>query len=166
MILTLIGDCRVGVRLDETDLGRLGIRFADMTLSSPAFTAALWLIKEEARQKGVDVDLTGRLLVEAFERGDGVELLLTSLAPEKRGRVLTRQGASPLVFKSADKTAVSRAKALLPAGAKTLRLGGYYYLISDCPGPGAAGAAEFTTPVPDPAGVLIAALEEYGEPAD
>ena len=163
MILTLINDSRVGVRLDEDDLGRLGIRFADMNLSSPAFSAALWLIKEEARQEGVDVDLTGRLLVEAVEVGDGVQLYLTALSPKKPGRLLTKASAN-VVMTADSREAVCLAASFLAPPVRVLRMRGRWYLLGSDADEGArAAASEFAELLPDPAGTLKALLEEYGE---
>lgn len=163
MILTLINDSRVGVRLDEDDLGRLGIRFADMNLSSPAFSAALWLIKEEARREGVDVDLTGRLLVEAVEVGDGVQLYLTVLSPKKTGRVLTRSG--PDVVMTADsENRIRLAASFLSPPVRIYRMRGAWFLTGTDADAGArAAASEYAELLPDPAGTLKAMLEEYGE---
>ena len=165
MVWTMLGESRVGVHLTPEDLGRLGVRFCDMDLRSPAFKAALWLLKEEARRRGVDVDLTGRLLVEAFERCDGVELYMTVLSGRPGGRLLTKRGGQTLL-RAADSDAVKKAAALLPEGAETLFCGGAWYLIApDVPEENLRAATEFAVPLPDPGGVLAAVLREHGEPA-
>ena len=165
MKVNAINEYRVEVELADRELTKLGVSFETLDWSDIETRRALWSILSGVREQGVELSLSGRLLIEAGRLPGGVRLSFT---------VLPRAGAQPVMRLVKDgKTPVLRAASLrdITAAARALEdpapavyeKNGVYFLVPK--GTYAPlqlrRAAEFGTLLYSDGAVLTPFLEEH-----
>lgn len=124
MEITVKNEYRVEVELTDAELSRLGVSFESLDYGKIETRRALWTVVGELRRQGVEVRLSGRVLIEAGKTETGCRLAITSLpsktADAKSVKQLVKSPPLPAVFISEDREAPGRAAALLGAQAQTV----------------------------------------------
>ena len=123
MDIMVKNEYRVEVALTEDELDGLGVRFEELDYGNVETRRALWTLVGELRDRGVEVRLAGKVLIEAEKTAAGCLLAITVLPP--RGddapsvRQLVRAPRLPAVFTAPQKEALIRPAALLGPGVKS-----------------------------------------------
>jgi hypothetical protein len=164
MKINPVNDYRVEVELCAEELARLGLTFEAMDWADVDTRRALWSLVGMLKEQGVNVSLSGRLLIEAGKLPDGVRLCFTSL-PET-GKPRLRLKKETPVLRCESRLAAKSAARWLPGDIYADRKRGTYYLLPEGTYAEAAlaRAAEFGTLRRLP--WARAVLEEYCEVQD
>lgn len=117
MEITVRNEYRVEVGLTETEMERLGVRFETLDYGKLETRRALWTVVGELRRRGVEVRLSGKVLIEAEKTDAGCRLSITVLPPKgdraPSVKQLVRAPKLPAVFVSADPALLKKAAARL-----------------------------------------------------
>lgn len=123
MEITVKNEYRVEVGLTDAELSRLGVSFESLDYGKIETRRALWTVVGELRKQGVEVRLSGRVLIEAEKTEAGCRLSITSLpsksADERSVKQLVKSPPLPAVFASENREALDRAARLLGPDAVT-----------------------------------------------
>ncbi len=162
MKINPVNDYRVEVELCEAEMDRLGLTFEAMDWADVDTRRALWSLVGLLREQGVNVRLSGRLLIEAGKLPDGVRLCFTSL-PETGKPRLRLKKETPVLQCESRSAALSAARCLPGAALYADRKREIYFLLPEGTYTEAAfaRAAEFGTLRRLPWAKAV--LEEYCE---
>lgn len=69
--ITVKNEYRVEAEISADEMEQLGINYGELDYSSVETRRFLWSVIEEIRGDGIDVDMSGRVLIEAFDGGTG-----------------------------------------------------------------------------------------------
>ena len=69
--ITVKNEYRVEAEISADEMEQLGISYGELDYSSVETRRFLWSVIEEIRGDGIDVDMSGRVLIEAFDGGTG-----------------------------------------------------------------------------------------------
>ena len=126
---------RVEVGLSGEELQGLGVSFESLDYANIETRRALWTVVGELRRQGVEVRLSGRVLIEAEKAGEGCRLAITML-PQKHAdapsvRQLVKSPSLPAVLSAADAATLRRAALRLGPAAQTETYthGGRWFLL-------------------------------------
>lgn len=81
MNITVKNEYRAEAEISADEMENIGIDFASLDYSSPDTRMFLWHIIEEMRADGIDIDLSGRVLIEAFDSGTGGCVIAFTVLP-------------------------------------------------------------------------------------
>ena len=165
MKINPVNDYRVEVELCEAEMDRLGLTFEAMDWADVDTRRALWSLVGLLREQGVNVRLSGRLLIEAGKLPDGVRLCFTSLPNAKTPRLRLKK-ETPVLQCESRPAAEAAARCLPGAALYADRKNGTYFLLPEGTYTEAsfARAAEFGTLRRLP--WARAVMEEYCEALD
>lgn len=79
--ITVKNEYRVEAEISADEMELLGIRFSELDYSSPETRMFLWSIIEEMRGEGIDIDMSGKVLIEAFDNGTGGSVIAFTMLP-------------------------------------------------------------------------------------
>lgn len=166
MLISLINEYRVSVLLSQNEMEELGLKFETMSPGDVNFSSSLWILKERLYEEGVNVDLSGRLLIEAEENDRGVTLYFTQLSPAKKVRALIKRTLSNAVFRSQNLDEIRKAAAFFAdAGSVSLYeyAGTYFLCVENAAEEGTIQASEFADRILPHSVFLLPLLREYGK---
>lgn len=162
MKINTVNEYRVEVELCAEEMARLGLSFDTMDWENIDTRRALWSLVGLMRERGVNISLSGRLLIEAGKLPDGVKLCFTRLPGGKPKRLRIKKETAPPVLRCETLRDAERAARVLP-GCTFYRSGSAVFLLAE--GTYAEArllrAAEFGSLTRAPMGREI--LEEYAQ---
>lgn len=166
MLINLINEYRVSVLLSPGEMEELGLKFETMRPGDVNFVSSLWLLKDRLREEGINVDLSGRLLIEAEENEKGVTLYFTQLSPAKKTRALIKRTLSNAVFRSENAEEIRRAAGFFEE-TENIALyeydGTYFLSVQNAPEEETLRASEFADRILPHSVFLLPLLQEYGK---
>lgn len=81
MNITVKNEYRVEAEISADEMERFETDFASLDYSSADTRAFLWKILDEIRADGIDIDMSGRVLIEAFDNGTGGCVIAFTVLP-------------------------------------------------------------------------------------
>lgn len=91
MNITVKNEYRVEAEVSADEMDMLRTDFGSLDYASKDTRMFLWNILEEIRAEGIDVDMSGRVLIEAFDNGTGGCTVAFTVLPEKNSDVSVKQ---------------------------------------------------------------------------
>ena len=172
MRIVPVNEYRVEVTLTPEEMDGLDITYERMDYADPDTRRALWtLLSEIRRRSGVDVDLSGKLLIEVTRETDGCCRVCFTSLPAKDGRAasvkqMVKTETPPVVLECVglDNAVLAAAACRTDAPSALYRRHGRYRLLfrvnSDQRETVALRVSEFGELPPNPA-LLAAECGEY-----
>ena len=130
MKINAINEYRVEVELADRELTKLGVTFETLDWDDIETRRALWNILDGVREQGVELRLTGKLLIEAGRLPGGIKLSFTVL-PRSGAKQPMRlvKDEQPRLFRAQSLQAMASALRILAAGeTKVYEKNGVWYL--------------------------------------
>ena len=84
MNITVKNEYRAEAEISADEMENLGTDFASLDYSSPETRMLLWRVIEEMRADGIDIDMSGRVLIEVFDSGTGGCVIAFTVIPVAR----------------------------------------------------------------------------------
>ena len=81
MNITVKNDYRIEAEISADEMENIGADFAALDYSKRETRMFLWHIIEEMRADGIDIDMSGRVLIEAFDNKTGGCIIAFTLLP-------------------------------------------------------------------------------------
>lgn len=123
MDIVVKNEYRVEVGLSEAELAGLGVCFDELDYGRLETRRALWTLVGELRRRGVEVRLSGKVLIEAEKTAGGCVLAITVLPPRGDNapsvKQLVRAPRLPALFVAPEKAQLARPAALIGAQAQS-----------------------------------------------
>ena len=164
MKINAVNEYRVEVELCAAEMARLGLSFDSMDWEDLDTRRALWSLAGELRTEGVNLSLSGRMLIEAQRLPDGVLLCFTGLPKGGPSRLRVKKETACPVLRCENLRDAERAASCLPDAVCTpyAHRGAVLLLVADTYSEiQLARAAEFGSIVRVPGAKEI--LEEYAQ---
>ena len=137
MRIVTVNEYRVEVTLTREELEDFDVTYEQLDYADPETRRVMWTLLSEIRQQnGVDLDLSGKLLIEVNRETDGSCRVCFTVLPHREGRSgsvkqLVKTETAPVVLETADLDSVIRAAAASKRGADgaLYQSGGRYRLV-------------------------------------
>ena len=137
MRIITVNEYRVEVTLTREELEGFDVTYEQLDYADPETRRVMWtLLSEIRRQNGVDLDLSGKLLIEVNRETDGSCRVCFTVLPQKEGRSgsvkqLVKTETAPVVLETADLDGAIRAAAACKRdiGSELYHCGGRYRLV-------------------------------------
>ena len=120
MKITAVNEYRVEVELGAAEMERFGLSFESMDWNDIETRRALWSLVSALKSEGVNLSLSGRLLIEAGKLPDGVRLCFTGLPGGRTPGLRIKKELTVPVLRCESLRDARRAEKCLPNGACTL----------------------------------------------
>lgn len=173
MKVNVINEYRVEMELAEQELSDFDITYETMDYADVNTRRFLRELAENAKDFGVEADMSGRVLIEAFRLRDGCRLCFTFLPQSGREspsvKQLVKRDRAVFCAVSSDAGALCRLASVLPEDGESAlyRAGGVYVLTvstaPEAPESFAFAAAEFGADIPANAALTLADCRENGQ---
>ena len=124
MKINPVNEYTVEVELPAAEMERLGLRFESMDWADVETRRAVWSLVGLLRERGVEIRLSGRLLIEAGKLPDGMRLCFTSLPRGETPRLKIKKETRSPVLRCACAGDAAAARICLPDAVCTLYAAG------------------------------------------
>ncbi|MCH5198881.1 MAG: hypothetical protein J1E34_08250 [Oscillospiraceae bacterium] len=111
MKIESVNEYRVEIELADSEMAQLGISYEALNWEDIETRRAMWNIINAVRENGIDLTLSGKVLIEAGKLKNGCRLIITVLPPRGDAASVKSlvKGGVPAMLRSREKTNIEKA---------------------------------------------------------